>query len=72
MSSLFASTVGNASLSIARRGSGVPARSWSVVLLSMGVDLGEALATVAASRPMAGPEAGRQRELLDLLVARST
>lgn len=36
----------------------------TALLLSMGVELQEAIATVAASRPMAGPEAGAQLELL--------
>lgn len=34
------------------------------VLMQMGVPLKAALVTVAESRPMAGPEAGAQRELL--------
>jgi hypothetical protein len=37
------------------------------VLLAQGVPLEDALATVAAHRPMAGPEAGAQRDLLDTL-----
>jgi protein-tyrosine phosphatase len=37
------------------------------VLLTYGIPLGEALATVAAHRPLAGPEAGPQRELLAAL-----
>ncbi|MEY2571761.1 MAG: hypothetical protein QOE63_2111 [Acidimicrobiaceae bacterium] len=39
------------------------------LLLAMGADLDSALATVAASRPMAGPEAGVQAELLAALAA---
>jgi len=39
------------------------------ILLAMGVDLDAALATVAASRPMAGPEAGVQSDLLQELAA---
>jgi protein-tyrosine phosphatase len=39
----------------------------AAVLLSLGIDLDEALTTVARSRPMAGPEAGAQRELLERL-----
>ena len=42
----------------------------TAVLLAMGVDLDSALATVRASRPMAGPEAGVQRALLEALAAR--
>jgi Tyrosine phosphatase family len=38
----------------------------AALLLSMGAELGAALATVSRSRPMAGPEAGAQ---MDLLVA---
>jgi protein-tyrosine phosphatase len=41
----------------------------AAILMSMGVPLEEALATVATHRPMAGPEAGVQRELLDALAA---
>ena len=36
----------------------------AALLLSMGVELHDAIGTVAASRPMAGPEAGAQLELL--------
>jgi protein-tyrosine phosphatase len=36
----------------------------AAVLMSYGVPLDEALTTVRASRPMAGPEAGAQAELL--------
>jgi protein-tyrosine phosphatase len=39
----------------------------AALLISMGVPLDEALATVAAHRPMAGPEAGAQRDLLAAL-----
>jgi protein-tyrosine phosphatase len=39
------------------------------ILLAMGVDLDAALTTVAASRPMAGPEAGVQSDLLRALAA---
>jgi protein-tyrosine phosphatase len=42
----------------------------AALLMSMGVDLDEAVQTVAASRPMAGPEAGAQRELLEALAQR--
>ena len=42
----------------------------TAVLMHQGVPLGDALATVAAHRPMAGPEAGAQRELLDALASR--
>jgi protein-tyrosine phosphatase len=41
----------------------------AALLVSMGVGLDDAVATVAANRPMAGPEAGAQR---DLLVALAT
>ena len=41
----------------------------AALLLSMGVPLDEAGATVAAHRPMAGPEAGPQRELLVALAS---
>jgi protein-tyrosine phosphatase len=37
------------------------------ILLTLGAALDEALAIVAASRPMAGPEAGAQRELLEAI-----
>jgi protein-tyrosine phosphatase len=40
------------------------------VLLSLGTPADEAVATVAASRPMAGPEAGAQRQLVEALAAR--
>ena len=36
----------------------------AALLLSMGVELHDAIATVAAARPMAGPEAGAQLDLL--------
>lgn len=39
----------------------------AALLMAMGIGLDEAVATVAASRPMAGPEAGAQRELLEAL-----
>ena len=39
----------------------------AAVLIRMGAPLGEALATVASARPMAGPEAGAQRDLLHAL-----
>ena len=39
------------------------------ILMTFGVALEDALATVAANRPMAGPEAGTQRELLAALSA---
>jgi len=39
----------------------------AAVLLAMGLSLDDALETVAANRPMAGPEAGAQRELLEAL-----
>lgn len=42
----------------------------AAVLMAMGVDLDEAVATVAANRPMAGPEAGAQRDLLVALAQR--
>ena len=41
----------------------------AAVLLAMGASLDDALATVAANRPMAGPEAGAQRDLLEALAA---
>ncbi|MGD9794124.1 MAG: dual specificity protein phosphatase family protein [Acidimicrobiia bacterium] len=40
------------------------------VLMSMGASPPDALALVAASRPMAGPEAGVQRELIEALRSR--
>jgi len=42
----------------------------AALLVSMGVALDDAIATVAASRPMAGPEAGAQLDLLTA-IARS-
>jgi protein-tyrosine phosphatase len=39
----------------------------AAVLVSMGIGLDDAVATVAANRPMAGPEAGAQRDLLSAL-----
>jgi protein-tyrosine phosphatase len=39
----------------------------AALLVSMGVPLDDAVATVAANRPMAGPEAGAQRDLLSAL-----
>jgi protein-tyrosine phosphatase len=39
----------------------------AALLVSMGVGLEEAVRTVADNRPMAGPEAGAQRELLHAL-----
>jgi len=39
----------------------------AALLLSMGVDLHDAIDTVARSRPMAGPEAGAQLDLLTAL-----
>lgn len=39
----------------------------AAVLMHLGVGLDAAVATVAASRPMAGPEAGAQRDLLEAL-----
>jgi len=41
------------------------------LLVTMGASPDVAIATVAAHRPSAGPEAGTQRELLELLAARS-
>jgi hypothetical protein len=38
--------------------------------MSMGVGLDDAVAIVAANRPMAGPEAGAQRDLLEALAQR--
>ena len=40
------------------------------VLMTMGVPADEALDIVGQHRPMAGPEAGTQRELIDALAAR--
>lgn len=37
------------------------------LLITMGMDAGEALAHVAAHRPMAGPEVGAQRTLVDAI-----
>jgi hypothetical protein len=42
----------------------------AALLISLGVPLDEALATVSANRPMAGPEAGTQFDLLHALAAR--
>jgi protein tyrosine phosphatase len=42
----------------------------AAVLMSMGTPLHDALAVVADHRPMAGPEAGPQRDLLDALALR--
>ena len=39
------------------------------LLVSLGLDADDGLAVVAANRPMAGPEAGGQRELVDALAA---
>ena len=39
----------------------------AALLVTLGVPLDEALATVAANRPLAGPEAGAQAEFLDAL-----
>jgi ADP-ribosyl-[dinitrogen reductase] hydrolase len=44
----------------------------AALLVRMGLTLDEALARVATSRPMAGPEVGAQRDLLDALSARPT
>jgi protein-tyrosine phosphatase len=41
----------------------------AALLITMGVELTAALATVAGSRPMAGPEAGAQMDLLVALAA---
>ena len=41
----------------------------AALLVTMGVPLDEALATVAAHRPSAGPEAGAQAELLEAVTA---
>ena len=40
------------------------------ILLRLGADLDEALAQVAASRPMAGPEVGAQRDLVIAVASR--
>ena len=42
----------------------------AAVLITMGLSLDDAVTTVAAHRPMAGPEAGAQRELLEALAQR--
>lgn len=42
----------------------------AALLVTMGVSAAEAVATVAAHRPMAGPEAGAQADLLDALARR--
>jgi protein-tyrosine phosphatase len=42
----------------------------AAILLDLGHTLDEARRTVAAARPMAGPEAGAQEDLLDELAAR--
>jgi protein-tyrosine phosphatase len=39
----------------------------AAVLMHLGASLDDAVATVAANRPMAGPEAGAQRDLLEAL-----
>jgi protein-tyrosine phosphatase len=39
------------------------------LLMQMGVPVAQALSTVAAARPLAGPEAGAQTELLERLAA---
>jgi ADP-ribosyl-[dinitrogen reductase] hydrolase len=44
----------------------------AALLVRMGLTLDDALARVATSRPMAGPEVGAQRDLLDALSARPT
>ena len=41
----------------------------AAMLITMGLSLEDAVTTVAANRPMAGPEAGAQRELLQALAA---
>ena len=41
----------------------------AAILITMGTPLREALAVVSAARPMAGPEAGPQRDLLDASAA---
>jgi protein-tyrosine phosphatase len=43
----------------------------AALLITLGVPLADAVATVAANRPMAGPEAGVQRELLEGLAGSS-
>jgi protein-tyrosine phosphatase len=42
------------------------------VLIVMGVEADEALRTVAAHRPLAGPEAGAQQQLVEELAARAS
>lgn len=42
----------------------------AALLIRLGAALDEAVATVAASRPMAGPEAGPQREFLEAFSSR--
>lgn len=44
----------------------------AALLVTMGVPLTDALATIAAHRPLAGPESGAQSELLDALAERLT
>ena len=44
----------------------------AALLITMGVELDEALATVAADRPTAGPEVGAQADLLAALAAART
>ena len=41
----------------------------AAVLIQMGTSVDDALSIVAAARPMAGPEAGVQRDLLDALAS---
>ena len=43
----------------------------AALLITLGLSLEDAIVTVAEHRPMAGPEAGTQRELLELLAAGS-
>lgn len=43
----------------------------AALLMAMGVGLDDAVATVAAHRPMAGPEAGAQRDLLEALASQA-
>jgi protein-tyrosine phosphatase len=43
----------------------------AALLMELGLDLDDAVQQVAAHRPMAGPEAGAQRELLVALAARA-
>lgn len=42
----------------------------AAILMDLGLTMDEAIAVVASSRPMAGPEAGAQRDLLEALAAR--